>query len=296
MIRIISALLGFYAPFMIGYLFRRKGIINSATTKALSKLVLYFFFPILLFVSLYKKNLMTLSSEFFYMIISSLYIIFTSMCIALLFFGKNRELLMPASYINAGYLPIPIAYSLWGMPAVSLIGFYILVNTTLGNIMAPIMFGSNDFKEAIRKLIKFPPLYAIIVGLSFATLNVKIPPELENTLANMGSVAPYLALIVLGSQITNVKSSFMNTEVQKTAIIRFIASPLLVFLLMYFYPPPTVLASKIVELESFMPPAVANVIYANEYSSNPERVSQIVFTLTLMATFILPIVLVLITY
>lgn len=41
-------------------------------------------------------------------------------------------------------------------------------------------------------------------------------------------------------------------------------------------------------LEAFMPPAVANVILANEFSSKPERVAKVVFGSTLAALAAVP--------
>jgi len=50
-----------------------------------------------------------------------------------------------------------------------------------------------------------------------------------------------------------------------------------------------VLVAKVVMLESFMPPAIAHVVYANEFSSKPEKIAKVVFGCTLAALAVIPV-------
>ena len=53
------------------------------------------------------------------------------------------------------------------------------------------------------------------------------------------------------------------------------------------------LVAKVVMLESFMPPAIAHVVYANEFSSKPEKIAKVVFGCTLAALAVIPVFLLL---
>ncbi len=295
MFKLITALLGFYIPFIIGYISRKKKFLSDESIKSLSKLILYFFFPILLYDSIYRKSIANITSDFFYMIFSSIFVISTSMIIAFILFKNERDLVLPSAYVNAAYLPIPIAYAIWGIDALSLIAFYVLANVCIGNIAAPIILGGSSIKTGIKRLSKFPPLYAIILGLLSALVNLKFPNEIASLISDIGRIAPYLALVILGAQVVDIKGSILNSNVRKVAVIRFAISPILMFSTQFLYTPPNELAFKIALLESCMPPAVTNVIYANEFSKNPERISEVVFTLTLISTLLIPIIIALLT-
>ena len=285
--RLLSALLQFYAPLLAALAYgKMRGAVRE-TVDDLSKITLNCFLPVLLFASVYRRRLGTMLQEAPFIMGAALFTIAASMAVGALLFRGDRELAYVSSFANAVYLPVPLAYVLWGPDAVSLIGFYALACSTTGNTLAPIMMGRSSLVVGLRRLAKYPPIYGIAAGLIAQLIGLELPEVVVESLLGVGSIATYLALIVLGLQ-ASVVGMLVDADVAKVMGVRFVASPTLVCLLVGVVGSPSELATKVVLLESFMPPAVANVILANEFSSKPERVAKVVFGSTLAALAAIP--------
>ncbi len=195
---ILEALLGFYTPLAISFLYGKVRKPPEVVSQELSKILLYFFLPALLFSSSYTKAVREGILTFIPLTILSATIVLTLLPISWLIFNKEVEMVMTSIYPNAGYLPIPVAISLWGGEAVAYVGFYILGSNAMSNIIIPLLSSGKKIRKGLKRLVTFPPLYAISLALLLASLHVIIPSEIISVLWNLGSVAPTLALIVLG--------------------------------------------------------------------------------------------------
>ena len=292
--KLVSALLEFYTPLLLGILYGYGSRPSDKLIKGFSRVVLYSFLPLLLFSSVYNRSPGELVESFTYMVLSASLISSTSFIASYLLTGGDLELVLLSTYLNSGYLPIPLAYVLWGEEALPLVGFYILTNVTVGNVLAPFLLAGRGVKEGVKVLSKYPPLYAIATGVVLSYLGLRIPQSLLLSISHVGAAAPYIALFILGMEASRM-SLIPTMDSLKVAVTRFVVAPLVTYLVAPLYIPSNNLAFRIALLESFMPPAITNVILANEYGSNPVRVAKIVLNLTLMATAYTPILLLLIT-
>jgi len=289
--RLAYAFLGLYIPLAIGIVYRKFSKNCYSTSRDLSRLVLYFFLPLLLFDSISRKRFEALVEDFFYMVSAATVIALISIIAALVVFRGEREMVLPSTYLNALYLPIPIAYTLWGPESLYLAGFYALVNTCLGNISAPLLLVRGGIKRGIKRLFRFPPFYAVLLGMLVSASKIQLPRALGGLIADLGRLAPYLALIVLGLQASDFRN-IVDRDTRRIVIIRFVISPLSAFMLFPLWIPVHSLAFKVALIESFMPPAVSNVILANELMEKPERIANVVFKATLLSTLIIPLLIV----
>jgi len=202
--------------------------------------------------------------------------------IAKIVFRENKELIPLAFYPNSGYIPIPIALNIWSIEGVALVGFYVMGSNSASNLIYPIIF-SGKLKSGLRRLLFFPPLYGIVCALILIFTNFMLPEYILTPLKDMGKTAAPLALIVLG--IDASKSFKINIHTIKLIVLRSVLSPFLMVIL-------TSLLNisgtslQIAFLESLMPPAVSNIILANEFGTDTEKVANNVVLSTLFCTFI----------
>ncbi|HDH06777.1 MAG TPA: AEC family transporter [Thermoproteales archaeon] len=287
--RLIEALVGFYVPLGLGFLYKRKWGYSEELAKGLSRTILYFFFPMLIFNAISRKRFTTIMGDITPIFLSSIIATIVSLTAAIVLFRGDREMWLPSFYLNAVYLPTPIAYALWGPESIYVIGFYVIVNVTTGNVLAPILLGNQSIKKGVKRLAKYPPIYAVLAGLIVSFLELQLPPLVLNLTEKLGSIAPPLALYVLGYEPINTVK--IDKDSGRIAVIRFLASPFFASLIL-----PSLtsnqLVLKVLLLESTMPPAVANVVLANEFSQNPTRISQTVLKTTLISTILLPLYLI----
>ena len=206
--RILSAVAELYAPVVLGALYSRVAKPDSGFIRALSRALLFSFLPLLLFSSTYSGGSEELLTGLAQMGASATLIAAVSLASSLALTG-DRELALLSTYVNSGYLPIPVAYALWGESALRLVGFYVLFNASIGYVLAPLLL-KGDLRSGLKELASFPPLYAVLLGLALSLTGVKIPSLLVDTAAKVGSVAPYIALFTLGLQFTSIKARAPN--------------------------------------------------------------------------------------
>ena len=280
---IINALVNFYAPLILGILYGKIFNVSQYTRRELSKIILYIFLPPLLFNSVYKRSSAIGIGSLIMVTITGIVLVFILLSISYIVFRKNIEFIMTSIYANAGYLPIPIASLILGNDAVSLIGFYILGANATVNSIIPVISSKKGLSEGLKRLKKYPPIYAILFGLFFGSLSIKLPLLIQNPLDMLGSIAPTLALIVLGLEASTMKN--LDVDGVKIFLFRQLISGFLGIIFAYiFFRSFIVLQSKIIILEALMPPAVTNLILAHEYKLNATKVARIVLTATVLTT------------
>jgi len=277
----LDALLKFYTPLLLGYIYGRVFRVDEKFTMRLSRLVLYILLPLLLFDSIYSKGRKGDFSELGLITIVAIAGVAISLAVSIAVFRNSFDKVMCTFYPNSGYLPIPIAISMWGKDAVSYVGFFIIGSNVTSNILIPLL-SALDLKRGLRRLKYYPPIYAALSALALAVLGVEVPTTILDVLEPIGETAPIIALIVLGIETTYLKE--FEYDGLKVYLVRLMLAPVMVTLAVFLNL--TELAVKVVELESIMPPAVTNIILSNEYNINPRKVAGIVLTSTLISTFI----------
>lgn len=286
---VVSALLELYIPMALGMAYAILAKPDESFTRSLSRAVLYSFLPLLLFSSVYRRQPGRLARDIAAVAATAVVVIATSLSSSYILTRGDRELMLLSAYVNAGYLPIPIAYVMWGEPSLPLIGFYILVNASVGYTLAPLLL-TGELRSGLKALARYPPLYAILAGLLLPLAGVELPDLVLAPVSRAGSAAPYVALFVLGTQALEAGVK-LDADSLKVMAARFLIAPLAASLLVPTYAEPSSLAYKVSLLEASMPPAVTNVVLANAYGRRPERVAKVVFTLTLLSALSTPLLL-----
>lgn len=288
MLESLYALLDFYIPLIAGLLVGKALSPPREATGFLSRVVLHIFMTALLFDAVYSRSTGRGLGKLFTLTLFAATLVLILLPITRIAF-KETELVMTSIYANAGYLPIPLAYSLWGKEAVALVGFYVLGSTTTSNIIIPILSSGKGLKEGIARLLRFTPLYSLLLALTLALLGIRIPYFLQNTISKIGSAATTLALVVLGLETARIRT--IDRDGIRVFLFRQTLVPLLAYLLATYVMGLQRLYLKVVILEAPMPPAVTNVILAYEYGLDSGKVANVVITSTLLSSLITIVVL-----
>lgn len=166
----------------IGYFSGRKLGVNM---HSLSMLSIYILVPFVVTVSLINIDLKPSYigvPVFLFALCSLLCIIATKM--GRRFLDKDYHPLMPllGGTSNSGYFGIPVLVALLDPQA---IGLYMLFN--MGVLMTEVTTSyylsnraNTNMKESIKRVLKLPPLYGVIAGISLNLMNVDVP-DVVNT-------------------------------------------------------------------------------------------------------------------
>jgi hypothetical protein len=197
-----------------------------------------------------------------------------------------KTFLPPMMFNNSGNMGIPLVLFAFGETALQAaivlfiiemvlhftVGFYILNHRT------------NPFD-----LLKVPMIQAAILGLLCSGLHLTLPDALANTVKLLGQVSVPLLLFSLGVRLLDV-----NLRDWKLGTFGAITGPAAGIICVYLVMPLLHLdATQYAQLLIFaaLPPAVLNVLVAEQYRQEPERVASIVLLGNLASLAIMPAIL-----
>lgn len=203
--------------------------------------------------------------------------------IALAFKINLKTFLPPMMFNNSGNMGIPLILFAFGedflQAAVVLFIIEMLLHFTLGLYLL-------DHKTNPLQLLKMPMIIAAIAGLTLSSLHITLPMPLANTLKLLGQVSIPLLLFSLGVRLLDVR---LNDW--KLGVFGAIAGPvagLISALVLLPFLHLDAVETGILLVFAALPPAVLNVLVAEQYQQEPERVASLVMLGNLGSLIIIP--------
>lgn len=203
---VLNVILPVFLLIGVGAFLHRKFIFDMNT---LSKLTTYLFLPTMSFVNIYQSSI---DGDTFFQIIGFLMI--QGLCLMgisagiakLGKFDKGLSATFKNSIVlkNSGNFGLPVSQLVFqGNPLglsvqVVVLLFQNLLTYTYG-LMNSVSVNTGGLK-AVKEFLKNPIIYALLLGMVFNSLSVKIPFFLWNPIENLSSAFLAMALITLGAQ------------------------------------------------------------------------------------------------
>lgn len=135
-------------------------------------------------------------------------------------------------YGNMGYMALPLAQAMLGSEGVfycsaGVIVFQVFCFTH--GVWTMNRGGGGDSKFRPKNLILNPGVIAVIIGLPFFLLKIKLPEIIMQPVSFIGSMNTPLAMLMLGTYMSNagLKTIFKNKEQYLVAAVKIIGVPLL---------------------------------------------------------------------
>jgi predicted permease len=194
-----------------------------------------------------------------------------------------KTFLPPMMFNNSGNMGIPLILFAFGedllQAAVVLFIIEMLLHFTLGLYLL-------DHKTKPWQLLKMPMIIAAIAGLTLSSLHVTLPAPLANTLKLLGQVSIPLLLFSLGVRLLDV-----SLKDWKIGVFGAIAGPvagLICALALLPFLDLNPIETGVLLVFAALPPAVLNVLVAEQYQQEPVRVASIVMLGNLGSLIIIP--------
>lgn len=245
-----------------GILFRRFTF-SEKLKQRINEYLIYFGLPFFIFTSLVEKGEIRFLEYGLIIILFSLIIGIAFFLIIKLFnFSPQRKasLLVCSAYGNVAYLGIPIAYLFFqevGLIIASVASLiHGLFHFSLGIFLPNIYLGSK--KIAFSQVIKTPLIYSFSLALILSRFPISIP----NFIETFAFSAIYLAVFVIGLSL--VFKQFDKTFFP-AFVLKFIGVPVIIFLILYFFPNFSFVEKCSFLLLAFTPPALTNTPLAIKF-------------------------------
>ncbi|MBE6591889.1 MAG: AEC family transporter [Ruminococcaceae bacterium] len=294
----------------LGFLLKKKALVDASFIKKANKLVFRLFLPVMLFNNIYGiKGIGELDLG---------YAVFVALFTVVLFCimipvvrkvssdNKRRGALLQASFrSNYALIGIPLAQALFGFEGVAVASLLSAVLIPVFNVLAVLslsIFTDSEpsVKRIVKDIVKNPLINAVLLGvvvlvireffnanlISFRLSDIGI---LFKIISYLSSVATPLALLMLGAQfefsaIRELKREIFFGTLTRTLIVPFLG--LLSAYLLYFF---NILDLNGAHFASFVaafstPVAVSSVPMAQEMKSDVVLAGQLVVWTTLISS------------
>lgn len=197
-----------------------------------------------------------------------------------------RVFLPVLMFPNTGNLGLPLSFLAFGPPglalAVGIFAIYLVAQFTLG---VAISAGTM----AVGTLVRMPLLWALLPAIACIVFGVS-PPEWVNTTAElMGGTTIPLMLMTLGVSLARLRVSGLGRSALLAVARLLIGFSVAIGVAAAFDLDP--LSQGVLVLQSSMPTAVFNYLFAVRYATQPEEVAATVTVSTLVTFAVLPLLL-----
>ncbi len=279
----------------IGYLANKFLLV---TKEGIARMLIYVFSPAVVFLGTVQAK----GSNELFLIPIIFFTIGTLLCLLTYFFankiwsdGTEKIAAFAAGTGNTGYFGLPVCLALVGDEALSIVAMVsiglILFENTVG--FYTVARASHTAREAFKKLLCLPSLYAFIIGiiLNFSS----ITPALDvlnffNILK--GGYVP-LGMMVIGLGLAEITMSHVDWKFASLALFnKFILWPGIFLVLIYLdknqFHVFNQTVYSVLLIESLVPVAANCVSYATELKAQPQKVALVVAVSTLIALFYIP--------
>jgi len=268
-----------FALLLTGYVFRKINIISEEVNRGLSKFIIYFSFPCLVFYKVasievggaFLKEFFTAAglSALFFLVFGLYVFLYAKMRRFPKEDASSAELVM--LFPNNAFMGFPIAFIFYGDAGLLLmLANNIAMNLTLFSYGILVLRRDDVNKRfSPKNLLKCflnPNIIALAAGLLFYSFVIPVPGPVGTYLSYIGSLCTPIAMIYVGAMLvgTNIIEVLKNRVVLESAVNKNLVAPVLAYAMVAFLPLPAMTKAIIVFGASFPSAAAASVLVETE--------------------------------
>ena len=205
MYEFLSKIVPVVLVFFIGFFLKRIKVLHYENGDLLLKIVFNLTLPALVFISVAEIEL---SINYIFLPLIAALIILLNFSVAFLFCNKLQlpnttrgTFIIGSMIMNTGFV-LPFILARYGNESLAIYTIFdfgnMLMIFTFGYFIA-MRFGKNgNLKIDLRKFLKLPPIWALLLGLVFNFMNWEISPMTQNIFEMIGTPTVFLTMLALG--------------------------------------------------------------------------------------------------
>lgn len=199
--------------------------------------------------------------------------------------------LPPLVFPNNGNMGLPLCLFAYGQTglALALGSFMVMMIATFTVGLLIVASSEGGIFQRLKAIAKQPVIYAMAIAVVLLVAGIELPRWISNTLDLLGGTAIPLMTIALGVSLATLTINFWKRSLF-FSLFR-VGGGLLMGYIVCELMGLTGVSRNVVLLQSAMPVAVFNYLFALRYNNKPEEVAAMVLVSTLIAFIGLPFLL-----
>lgn len=281
----------------LGYFLKRIDFLSEKDIDSLNKIVMYILMPCMIFSAIYSADmslLPTLGILPFVILTASIGSgVISYIVLKRLHYDDKKiwSVLVTVMIANTAFMGYPVNLGVYGHPGFLRAIFCDLATTCMFLLLSFVLvlkFGGT-VKRAFREILLFPPLWAVVLGISFNLLNIPIGPVLDKTVNYLADGAIPLIMISLGLSIELGGLARSKAMVIFTSIVKLGVFPLIALIVVSLLGL-TGLQHDVGIIEAAMPSGMLSLLLAITYKLDYELTSDCILINTVISLITLPII------
>lgn len=280
---------------ILGYIFRKAGMISDEGKSLLTDLVLY--------VTLPASIIKSFQIEFNHQILVSCMVVIVvaagiqvgawllGMILYPGFPDERKKVLQYATICsNAGILGNPIAEGIFGSMGLLYASIYTIPQRTfMWSIGLTYFTQAPDMKTLIKKVSTHPCIVSVVIGMLIMVFQIPVQGFLSLTIKNIAGGNTFLAMSLVGTILAEVPfRSLPEKDTVYYSFIRLFFIPFLVYLACHFAQVDSLVTGVSVVL-SGMPSASVTAVLAAKYGKDEVFATKCVVLSTLLSMVTVPL-------
>ena len=281
---------------LIGVLSKKIGLLKEKDVETLNNIVINIALPCMIFNALYTADVSLLPK----LSILTVYMLITSLIVGILtysllhFLGWERKKIWSLVTVvvlgNTGFLGYPITHGIFGNEGMIRAVFCDISTSILFILLSfiLILIFDGELKVAIKKILTFLPLWAVVLGILFNIYSIPITPVGSTVVGYLAGATIPLIMISLGLSLKLEGLKYHFKEVGLASIIKLLIYPLIALGVLSLLNI-TGFEHTIGFIEATMSSAMLGMVIAVTYRLDWELTSDCIFTTTLFSLITIPI-------
>jgi malate permease and related proteins len=292
---ILNVILPVFILIGLGAFLHRKFSFDMHT---LSKLNTFLLLPTLSFVNIYETSLKgeILVRIIGFLTIQNLILMLLSALLAKVFkFDRSLSATFKNSVVlnNSGNFGLPVSQLVFqenplGTSIQVVVTIFQNFITYTYGLMTSVSVNTKGL-GAMKEFFKNPIIYALLLGMIFNALTIKIPFFIWRPIDDISNAFLAIALITLGAQSAFLKITKFSLQLILSLIGRLVFSPIIAFIIIIVLNLEGTTAQALFIASSF-PSSRNSALFALEYKNHPEYAAQSVLLSTLFSSITVTVV------
>lgn len=296
----VMQIISLFLIMIIGYVLRKCNVFDDASNVRFTRLIIYVSLPSQIVKAFASNQGIVSNQEVLFMFGMSALAYLLYAIIGVLFIvlfrvpkAKRGPYLFMMMFGNVGFMGMPLTEALLGEDAlIYAVIFNVIFNLIVYSVgILMISKKDDDFRFPIKKLLNMPLISAVIsIILYFG--KIQLPQVAIQSLDYMGNVTTPVAMLILGSTIAGMpwKELFDEWRIYIFTVFKLVVIPVVVILLLRFFPNMNPLIYGSLILLSATPVATNTTMLAIEYNGDQALASKGIFFTTLLCMLTIPII------
>ena len=297
---LFSNIFPLYVLIALGFL---AGRFFGVDIKSLGALALYIFMPIAVFGYIIKLDFQPIYAGlpvFVYVFMTVMMLVWFKIARRIYSDSRSSLLTMCACWGNMGYFGLPLVIALFPAEQIGIYMFMVVgcifLEATIGYYIW--QRGNLDVRQSLINVLKFPSLYAVLIGLALNFSNVEMSDQVHTYWEYFRGAYIISGMMIIGGALANVKRFVIAPRFMSLAFLgKFVVWPMtalaFIFADMHFIGlfDPTI--HKMFFVLSIVPPGANIAAFAASLNISPEKAASTILLSTFFALFSIPLMLML---